>query len=349
MPTPIENTSYLYRPVLKQAWKTVSKFKSLWFFGLFALLVSAGGEYEIIVRGIYNPQSDGIINSFLMSFQQGWQEGLALTQGNLWGNLWNLLVTDYGQLALTLFALLLIIVLTLVVIFLVVVCEIALIKGASLAGKNKKMSIREGINFSHHNFWPVFGVVAILKAVIFAIFSLLSLELWLLSGLGSWGNLLYILSFILFVAIVLIVSFVLKYQRFYLILRKEKFGQSLRSAWQLFIKNWLISIEMALIMLGVYLVATFLWFFIVLILAGIPIIIIPFYLAVLPALFKVLISVLAAVLALASVFLITAIMTAFQWSGWVALFERLDTGEKASKLERFTQQAKEIPKMFLDN
>jgi len=348
MPTSLPNTNYLYRPVLRRAWETTKKFKNLWVFGLFAVLASAGGEYEIISGGFYNSSQSGFLWNFVDSFKSGWYEGLQLGGGNFWHNLWNLFLTDYGILTLTLFITLFILILALLAVWLIIASQIALIKGGWLANKNKKMPLREGWNFANQNFWPVLGVSIISKIVFLALFGLLGLETWLLGGGGWLAVSLYALSFIIVSVAVLIAAFVFKYQMFYLVLRKQKFLPAFFRAWRLFAANWLISLEMALIMLGFYLSATILWIFAVLLFAGIPVIILPFYLSVLPATVKLALSILAALFALGSVLSIVSSLTVFQWSGWVALFERLDDGEEVSKLSRVAEQIRNVPSMILN-
>jgi hypothetical protein len=343
----MQTTLYLYRPVLKKALDITRKYKSLWFFGLFAVLVSAGGEYEIISRGLYNPGEDSIINAFVVSFQSGWQEGAKLTSSNFFQNFGQLLLKDSATVATTLFVLLFIITLTLFVVWLAVASQIALVKNASLAGKNKKATIIEGFEFANGNFWPVLIIVACLKIVLFVLFGILGWELWMLYGSGIWGSVLYVLSFIFFVVITLIIAFVFKYQTFYILLKRQKFIPALKSASRLFTGNWLISLEMALIMFGVYLLAAALCVFILTLFAGIPIVIIPIYLVALPAVLKWLISGVALVAMLALILLITAIMTTFQWAGWVALFERLEGGEEVSKLERISQGIAQLPSYMI--
>lgn len=343
---PMQTTTYLYRPVLKRAWEITKKFKPLWLFGLFAALVSAGGEYEMIYRAFSGSSQDGIVNNFIGGLQSGWAEGAKLATGDFWGNLWQLTKIAPDSMLMVVFLFLLILILFVFFVWLAVSAQIALIKGASLANKNKKMSWHEGFTFANSNFFPVLGVVAVLKVILFALFLVLGWELWLTSSLGIWGTIIYIISFIFFVLVVLVISFVLKYQVLYLTLKKQGFVTAFKSAWRLFVANWLVSLEMSLIMLGIYLVASALTLLLITLSAGIPIIIIPFYLLSINLVIKIIISILAALLALIGVIFITATVTVFQWSGWVALFERLDSGDEASKLERFGQSIKQLPDMF---
>lgn len=342
----MQTTTYLYRPVLKKAWEITRKFKLLWLFGLFSVLVSAGGEYEMISRAFYGNSGDNIFSNILAGLKSGWAEGLKLASGDFWQNLSQLFVKAPDSLLIAAVVLIGILVITAFFIWLAISSQIALIKGASLANKNKKLTIGDGFTIANNNFLPVLGVVILLKIVLFGLFVVLGWELWLTSSLGLWGSILYIVSFVFFVLVVLVVSFVLKYQTLYLVLKKQGFVTALKSAWQLFVSNWLVSIEMSLIMLGVYLVASALSLLLITLCAGIPIIIIPFYLLSIHIAIKIMISILAALLATVGVFLITAWMSVFQWAGWVALFERLDGGEEFSKIERIGENIKKLPDLM---
>jgi hypothetical protein len=339
----MQTTSFLYRPVLKKAFEITSRFKNLWFFGLFAVLVSAGGEYEIISRGLYNPGSDSINNAFITSFQSGWQEGAGLAGGDFWHNLGLLILKNSATLATGLFVLLLIVTITLFVVWLVLASQIALIRNISLAVKNKQATIANGLQFANKNFWPIFVIIVCLKAALFVLFGILGLELMWLFGTGVWGAMLYLASFVVFVILTLIISFILKYQTFYVLLKRQKLLAALKSASELFSNNWLISLEMAGIMLGVYLAVASISVFVLSLLAGIPLIIIPLYLSALPALIADILAGIALVLAVAIILWLTAVMTVFQWAGWTVLFDRLEGGEEAAKLERLGQNLRQLP------
>ena len=122
---------------------------------------------------------------------------------------------------------------------------------------------------------------------------------------------------------------------------------ALKNAWVLFESNWLISLEMALIMFFVYLATAVVSAFLITLSSGVAIIIIPLYLSGLAVIVKYLIAGLAALLAIAGVLFITAVMTTFQWAGWTALFERL-VGEDSvvSKTERIAQIYYDLPKVI---
>jgi hypothetical protein len=342
---PIQNTSFLYRPVLRKAWEITKRFKSLWLFGLFAVLVSSGGEYEIIMRAFYNPQNQGFWMSLWEGAKAGWEEGIVFSGGNFFAGLWQSLITDSGTFMMGLFVLLSMIVLVLLITWLAVSSQIALIKGSSLGAKGKKIQNDEALKFANVNFWPVLVIMIGLKIALFVLFAIFGWVLWLVAGLGITGQIISVLCFAIFIVLALIISFVVKYQTLFISLKKQKIIPALKSAWQLFLGNWLISLEMAFMMLGAYIVATVIWVFLVALLAGIPIVIIPLYLTSLPIALKIAVSALAGALAIVVIPVTTSVVTVFQWAGWTVLFERLiGEGEDLSKIERVVQGVKDLPK-----
>jgi hypothetical protein len=344
---PMQKTAYLYRPVVTQALKIALKFKNLWFFGFISVLASVGGEYEMITRWILSAGEEGLISAFVISFQEGWKEGAATAgDAGFFEVIFGLVINNFSALAISIFALLLILVIVAILVWLVVACLIALIKSLPLALKNKRVRILEALDGANRIFWPVFGALAVFKIFLFLLFAVLSWELWLLAELGSISKILMVLSMIVFILVALFASFILKYQLLFIIVKNKKFIESYRLSWDLFLKNWLISIEMAFIMFGSYLVATVFVVLFFTIFTGIPIIVVPFYLSGLPMYLNVAVSVLSLVVGLISIILVSAFVTVFQWAGWVALFEKLVGGDEVSKLERLPEELRKLPEYF---
>lgn len=340
----MEDTA-LYRPILKKAYLITKKFKNLWFFGLFAAILGTGGEYEIFIRAMSRPNNvDGVILGTLTSFKEGWTSGAALG-GNFWSNFWSLLITDPLSVIGIILLLIVSITIALFFIWLTLISQIGLIRNGDLAGKNKRAGINEGIDFAVKNFWPVLLINVVLKIILFIIFLLLGEMVILLSARGAAGVAIYYLLFLIFVFIVFIISFLLRYQIFYLLLKKQKLMAALKSSWKLFVKNWLISLEMALVMFMLYIIATILTLLAGLVIFNLFFIIIfnfalPFWLFNL-LLFIVFLSVIIIIP------LITALLSTFQWSAWTLLFNRLTAGKGISKVIRISQQLPQLPNYLM--
>jgi len=332
----MEGTS-LYRPILKKAWLTTKKFKGLWFFGLFAATLGAGGEYEILSRGLFNnEQGQGVISGTIESFQRGWQEGSALTDASLWSSIGNIITSNPQVIIGLLLSLILSLTVTIFFIWLAVVSQIALINNASQIDKNKKPTINQGIDFAVRKFWPVLSINVVLKVILFVLFLVLGKEAYMLAGEGISQPIIYYASFVVFMAIVFVASFVAKFQIFYITLQKQDIKTSIKSGWELFRKNWLISLEISFILFLVFLV-------------GITLIGLLTYYVFVPALIVMkvfwhptlsLITVwLGAMVLIALILIMIGIISAFQWIVWTLLFEKLiGRDNTVSKLVRGGEQ-----------
>ncbi|MEK7653104.1 MAG: hypothetical protein AAB358_01300 [Patescibacteria group bacterium] len=325
----------LYRPILKKGWQIVKKFKNLWFFGLFAALLGAGGEYEIFSRAVSNPYNEaGVIRTIWQTFKLGWQNG-SILGGNIFLNIWQVIAKNPLDLIFPLLILALAIIIALFVVWLAIVSQIGLIKNVGLITKGKSPTINEGIDGAVRVFWPVFLANAALRVILALLFFILGRAVVML-GAPTWVNLIvYLILFVIFVILTFVFSFLVKYQIFYLILKNQKFTSALKSGWRLFVKNWLISIEMALVMFVIYLIAVIVTTFLAGLFVASPIILplyvaLPFWLAALIALGSIFLVIVVAIL-------INAILNAYQWTAWTLLFMRLDGGEVLSKIVRAAQ------------
>jgi hypothetical protein len=235
-----------------------------------------------------------------------------------------------------------------VLIWLAICAQIALIRNVALIDKNKKTTIKEGLEFAVKNFWPILLIVILLKLSLWLMFGLLGLVFTGIVGLGWVGTLIYISFFILFIVAALILAFLFKYQIFYILLKKKNFSVAIQSAWKLFVDNWLISLEMAALMLLVYLIGVILSAFLVTLFFAVPIIIVPYYFGIWPVFLKVSVSILAVVGVIATMVVFSCFITVFQWAAWVLLFQRLDTGEEVSGLERISSGLKQLPQLLIN-
>lgn len=327
----------LYRPILARAWEITKKFKGLWFFGFFAAIISSGGEYEIIARALYNPGDQGLIATTAAGFQQGIRDGLA-GNASLWKNLFLALFANSSTVIIGLAIFILVITVSLFLLWLSTVSQIGLIKNISLINKAKKTTFTEGLDTGVKLFWPVFLINVIFKVVMFILLLLLGRELLLLAGKGGWAPVLYFISFIVFVIVTLVVSFLVRYQIFYLVLKKQSWLEALKSSWRLFAKNWLISLELAFLMFIFYVVVFVVSAFIVAVLTAIPTVVLLTYLLYLPLFVKSIIALVCVILIVLTMIASTILINTYQWSCWTLLFERLTLKDELSKIIRLAQR-----------
>lgn len=336
----------LYRPILKRAWDISRRHKSLWFFGLFATIISSGGEYEIISRSIYDPTNQGgFITIIIESLKAGFDSAVSFG-GNFWSNMFQSIIKYPVASIIALLILIITIIIGLFFAWIAITSQIGIIRNIYLINKNKKTTINEGINFAVKKFWPVVGADVVLKIILFILFLILGKEMILIGNGNIALTAIYYLSFILFVMAVLVISFIVKYQIFYILLDNNKFLQAIKSAYQLFIKNWLISLEMALLLFLVYIISGFISLLCSTILSAIPIVVIPLYFSFLPILVSYSIAIACFILMIIIIFFLAAFVTTFQWACWTDLFMRINSGEEASKIQRTAQQLQNFPSLL---
>ncbi|MBI4812596.1 hypothetical protein HY798_04155 [Candidatus Falkowbacteria bacterium] len=327
----------LYRKILAQAWKITWRYKYLWFFGLFAALLGNGGEYEMLARG-FNGETDGAV---LPAWQQLADTGVF--QARTINNIGSIMKDDpFALIMLTAIGLVILLLLCFLV-WLAVVSQAALVNNASVYAGDKKSDFKSGLASGIKNFWPVLGLNAASKLIIYLAFLSVGLPIAAAAARSAnvSVNLLYIAAFIILVAVALAVSFIIKYAIAYTVIKGSNFMGAVRSGWQLFVKNWLISIEMAFILFFINFLVGLALVLIILILA------VPFLFAAL-MLYKLFyltgfwaVAVLALILFLAIIILGGAILATFQISSWTGLFMELVNKGGVAKIVRLVEEWKD--------
>ena len=115
---------------------------------------------------------------------------------------------------------------------------------------------------------------------------------------------------------------------------RPKVGAALKSGWELFTKNWLISIEMAFVVLLINFVLG-LGLVILLGIVSIPFVLLGaiFYL-IGTSLGIYLLGVVATIVLIAAAFIVGAFIAAFQFVAWTLLYKRLLGNKDTSKIIR---------------
>src|SRR3989339_452902 len=300
-----------YTNILKQSWDITWKNKYLWFFGLFAALLGNGGDLDIIVRGF-----DHDNKFFMFGWQQFSQTGIF--NKNIFANIALLSVKEPLTLFLSLGTLLIFTFMVGFLIWMIISSQIAIVSNSVRIITGKKHNIKEGIKKGEENFWKVF------------IFSFILFALFIKEAMLQ--SVIYVVLFILFLILAVILSFIIKYAICFVIIKGYTVINSLRAGWCLFVKNWLISLEMAFLLfvlnfLVVFLLAPF--FFVFLIFSKVVLYFGVWFLFVSSACLFLLI-----------VALVGAILSTFQISSWTSLFVGLISRGGVSKLIRLFEKNK---------
>ncbi|MCK5510227.1 hypothetical protein KAI65_01605 [Candidatus Parcubacteria bacterium] len=327
----------LYRTILKRAWENTWRHKYLWFFGLFAALLGNGGELELIFRGFDGPGK----NNLYIGMQRILETGF-FSKGTL-SNMGRMAGEDPFSLFLALMTLFIILVLSLFLLWLSITSQVAIVHNTAKTKHDKEHDFKDGILTGMKNFWPVLSLNIISRLAIAIMFCIIALpllsEVFKNSGLASgW----YIIMFIIFIPLSLAFSFLIKYSIAFVVIKGQKTIQAVKSGWNLFKNNWIISIEMAVVL------------FFINFLVGLGVILL-FLILTVPFLFIILmfsqmafyfnfwfIIVSSIILFLITIVFIGAMLATFQISSWTYLFMELVSKGGVSKITRiFDKKIKE--------
>jgi hypothetical protein len=319
---------FFYRPLLKQALQLSWRNKYLWFFGLFAALLGNGGEYNVLINNLNLVVDQGTLLDVAKSLYQGGSLSLV-------GNNFTSLFTNFSITSLLGFLFFLAIGVFLV--WLAILSQAALVSGAYKLQRNAPTNFSTDFVVGKRNFWKVLWLNILGKIVIYGLLVILSLPFFVifLNQDGSaWMNVILILSFIIFVPITIIISFLIKYAVIYVVAQGETAKAGLRSSWLLFKKNWIASLEMAAILFVIN-IAAGIGLLLSLLILSVPFILLGlvfFSLQVAPLFWLVVIV--AVILFILLIFLFGAVLSTFQNAAWVLLFVRLGEGQVFPKVIR---------------
>lgn len=319
----------LYRTILRRAWQNAWSHKYLWFFGLFAALLGNGGEMELIMRG-----SDGSLGSGIMT---GWKEVMetGIFSSGALQNIIRLAHDEPFSLFLALTTLFIIGLLVLFILWLSVVSQAAIVHNTAKEKHDKEHDFKDGIMMGIKKFWPVLGLNLVMQIITSLIFTAIAIPVFLgMSRSSLAGNLLFIALFIIFIPISIILSFVVKYAIAFTVIKGQKFLTASASAYRLFKDNWLVSIEMAIVLFAVNFLTGLALILVIMVLA-VPFVFGVFLFSQAFAYFNfTLIGILGLVICLLLVVLTGAVLGTFQISAWTYLFMELLGKGGESKLAR---------------
>ncbi|MBU0636816.1 MAG: hypothetical protein ABH818_01110 [Patescibacteria group bacterium] len=324
-----------YRNVLKQSWQITWRNKYLWIFGIFAALLGNGGEYEILSRSL-----SGDDHAIWPSFYRVIQTGVFGKQ--TFNNVIQWMNEDILSFLMMSGVVLAILVISCFLIWLIMVSQIAIVNNAGNIIKRKKNNFQDGVNSGTKNFWSILGLNVISKIIICLLLILISLPIIFFVNKISIAmtGLLFSILFIIFVPIAISLSFIIKYAIAYVVVKNSSLINAFKQAWQLFMNNWIISLETALILFFINFVAGLAIALVILAMA------IPFlslgiivYLLTSEVGFWV-IAVLAFISALLLIGVGGAMLAVFQISSWTGLFVELVKNGGTAKIIRVLDYGK---------
>lgn len=321
---------FSYRSILSRAWKITRQYKKLWIFGALAMILSAGGEYQILTKILNEDYGSGFYDKMQSS-----------------GNMINTpFWSDFGRLCMTEpklgFGIGLLMLLMAFVCFVILwvsirsqISIVEWVKNISTSKKKEqKISIWEGISKRDGKFWPVLGLNITFKAGLYLLFVILSIPLiYLFFQDSSLAILFYTIFFTIFLPIAISLALIVKYAMIAIVLEKDSFVKSIERGIKIFSQNWLVSLEIAILLFLINFVAGLLIIFIL------SIIILPVMLTMI--VFNLLTPLYLLIIFGFLVLIITAaILMTFQTAVWTVLYDELKKENAQAKLERVFKRRK---------
>ncbi|MFZ2310529.1 MAG: hypothetical protein WAW11_03220 [Patescibacteria group bacterium] len=321
---------FSYRSILSRAWKITRQHKKLWIFGAFAMILSAGGEYQILTKILNKDYGAG--------FYDQMQNGSHMLDTAFW--------SDFGRLCMTEpklgFGIGLLMLLMAFVCFLVlwvsIKSQISIIEWVKNISTNKKkeqkISVWEGISSKDKKFWSILGLNITFKVGLYLLFVIMSIPLiFLFFQDSNIAILFYTIFFTVFLPLAISLALIVKYAMISVVLEKNSFVKSIEKGIKTFTQNWLVSLEIAILLFLINFLVGLLIVFIV------SLVILPMILTMLVFNFLTPLYLLIAIGFLVLV-LTAAILMTFQTAVWTILFEELKKEDVKAKLERVFKRRK---------
>lgn len=299
----------LYRDIIREAWRFTKARPWLWLLGLFAAVASNAREVNTLMSG-YSP----IENIFLRL-----QYSLSLMDVSSLGDAWNNTLTNLSaNVGGTILATIVLLLVALIVIWLVIVSQAVIITGAAWSREAKTQTagalFREGRQF----FAPLLLINLYAFLIILVPVALAALPTFLRFARDSTISVSFganVVAYLFLIPIGIIVSFIARYASAFVILEGARAHDAIRHGWNLFVRNWLISLEVAAILFLINLAVSFaLAVFLV---------------------FTGLITASGGWFLLGSFAVLGALIAVFQFSSWTLLFLDLRKSRVSSKLVRW--------------
>ncbi len=303
-----------YRTLIANAFRFSARHRFLWILAVLVALGGAGDELELIFSGTTSLNGQASTLGYLRAMQTN--QGLSVGVHNA-----AMFLRDNALISITVG--LLFILGFLLLVWLVVVAQGGLVWAIDRMQGKDHASVGGAFAAGMKVFSPVFLVNLIARAIVLLL--LLAAAplgyVFVRTGNMMFDSLYILVAYLALIPIAVLLGFLAKFAVMYIVLRNQRWTVALRSAWELFVRNWLITVEMALVLLAINSLATLLFTIIVLSIFPLSGTVFLIYLVLL--------------------FVVAAYLSAFSWSAWVMLFDKLEKGLLQSKIVRLIARFQE--------
>jgi len=317
----------IYRTLLRRSWFTVTQNKLLWALGFFAAFLGGSGEYEFLLN-LYNDVSEVGLSTGANILTLGGFGGEAFV------DLFTQLAAVFSVRAVFVFAVFVLV--SLLLYGIVMVAQGGLVWGIASIEKAKSFSLSESIARGVASFWQllVIGIETRLLALfVFAVIGFPLFSVMLMTNNSSEVQVLLLVIYTIGIPASILFSIVAKYAISFRMIERTSGWESVVRGMRLLGSNWLVSIEMAVVLFVVSIFAG-IGFVLGLLFLAIPFVLMGLLLGQISFIgLQVLlgigvVGVVALLLAFASA------LTSFQFSVWTMLSLELRKGVRPPKLVR---------------
>lgn len=319
----------VYRDVLALAFRTAWHERRFWPLAFFASLLLTSGAYDVILRAAEQVSDYGLAFGPDASRVETVRAAFAVAIGP---------GSDLVGILSGLQAVIVVAIIFVALAALSCVCQAGLVYAIGASRRGLKTSVPDAFRVGGGAFWPVVALNALALSTIWILRFLAAFPLFLAldrSSSSIW--LLYVVSFLVFIAISFIVSIVQIFALNALVLQGAPVGDAIVRGYMLFKKNWVVTVETALLLLVIAI--------------GIGTLFLGVYLILLVPMFAAVVSAallqseillygamgLGLALFFIGIFVVTSFLTQFQYATWTFLYRKLGEGGVLPKLHRWAR------------
>lgn len=317
----------LYRPVLREAFKTAWKGWRLWPLALIAGILLSGNVYDVLWK-LLNAATPRF--SFTATVAASWQGMMA--------NLGGIGLSDavIGGLHVLQFSVIFLI-LSGAIAGLSVICQGALVYG--FGARNGVPTLRDAVAVGAKAFWPVAVLNIFMLAFLFVIRILVAITVSVVGNAPTELTVLaYVLAFVVFAAVSVAAMIIQVFALNAMILQGSTLSQALARAAQVLKRHWIIAAETGAIL---FVISVGAWLLTVALntVIAIPAFLLLILSAVLGSGFLLKLSLIVIVgFFLAVMLAVGAWLVAVQYATWTTLYRRLGEGGTVPKIHRLLRR-----------
>ena len=236
-----------YKDAFMHGLYSIKKYTSLWFCGFFAMFLGQFGLLDFL-SSIQLVQEEGVVGvgRTLLVLSESFQ-GVLLLDLSIDKWMWFFWLCIF-LLGFFLF-----------LFVLAVVSQGAIVYALGQQCKllhRKKIQIDKAWQVGVRNFWALFSVTLVKKALIFLLSMVLGVALLVALRHGTTLSInVFFGVFVLTIILGVILSFLVIYATGYIVLEKYSVKNALVEAWRLFLGHWLVSLEVGVLLLLLYVAA----------------------------------------------------------------------------------------------